>query len=618
MIVSASLGSHQIPNIITTDGEVTRPPFVQGTTEVTLTATLSKGVVTHTKTFILTVIAIPGSDIEIVNREKEALAIVYTSPDTDERSVTENVTLPTSGADDVSISWTSSASGVITTTGTVNRPTFAQGDANVTLTATLSKGSATTNKTFILTVMALPDTDGPAVRNASNTLAIGYAAGDSENSVTENVTLPTSGADSVSISWTSSAPGVIAINGTVTRPTFAQGAANVTLTATLSKGAVTATKTFTLTVIALPDTDGPAVRNANNALVIGYTSPDTDSNSVTTNVTLPTSGADGVSISWTSSAPGVIAINGTVTRPTFAQGAANVTLTATLSKGAVTATKTFTLTVIAIPGSDMEIVNREKEALAIGYTSPDTDSNSVTENVTLPTSGAGGVSISWMSSAANFIATNGEVTRPDFSDGDTNVTLTATLSKGDVTATKVFTLTVIDHEFLAVYSHSSVVFDNKIWVMGGSINTFMFSTSLWSSVNGMDWTRVSNDTLVSPRHSHSSVVFQNKIWVIGGRTLNFRVLNDVWSSVNGNNWTQVTNNAPFSLRQSHSSVVFQDKIWVIGGYNTAVDQRLNDVWSSVDGTNWTQATSNTGFLIRSSHSSVVFDNKIWVMGGDFF
>ena len=53
------------------------------------------------------------------------------------------------------------------------------------------------------------------------------------------------------------------------------------------------------------------------------------------------------------------------------------------------------------------------------------------------------VRIIWMSSDINFIATNGEVTRPDSASGDQTVTLTATLSKGDATATKTFTLTVI-------------------------------------------------------------------------------------------------------------------------------------------------------------------------------
>ncbi|MEM5853852.1 MAG: DUF2341 domain-containing protein, partial [Candidatus Aenigmatarchaeota archaeon] len=112
------------------------------------------------------------------------------------------------------------------------------------------------------------------------------------------------------------------------------------------------------------------------------------------------------------------------------------------------------------------------------------------------------------------------------------------------------------------------------------------------------------------RYAHTSVVFNNKIWVIGGYDGSYK--NDVWYSSDGINWTQATSNAGWSARYSHSSVVFNNKIWVIGGYDGSYK---NDVWYSSDGINWTQATSNAGWNIRYGHSSVVFNNKMWVMGG---
>ena len=75
----------------------------------------------------------------------------------------------------------------------------------------------------------------------------------------------------------------------------------------------------------------------------------------------------------------------------------------------------------------------------IGYAEGDSRS-SVTQNVSLLTAGANGVSISWESSNAVRVSTTGTVTRPD--DMDTEVILTATLTKNAARDTRRFILTV--------------------------------------------------------------------------------------------------------------------------------------------------------------------------------
>ena len=76
--------------------------------------------------------------------------IVYAEGDSAE-SVTQGVTLPTAGANGVSISWESSNAARISTTGTVSRPSAA--NTEVTLIATLTKNDARDTRTFILTVV---------------------------------------------------------------------------------------------------------------------------------------------------------------------------------------------------------------------------------------------------------------------------------------------------------------------------------------------------------------------------------------------------------------------------------------------------------------------------------
>lgn len=87
------------------------------------------------------------------------------------------------------------------------------------------------------------------VAAAKAVLAITYASGETAAGVKSNVILPTS-QDSVSVSWESSDAGTVATNGTVTRPKIWDVGlgSSITLTATLTKGTVTDTKVFDMTV----------------------------------------------------------------------------------------------------------------------------------------------------------------------------------------------------------------------------------------------------------------------------------------------------------------------------------------------------------------------------------
>ena len=99
--------------------------------------------------------------------------------------------------------------------------------------------------------------DDAAVEMAKNALMIGYAADDSAESVTQNVTLPTAGANGVSISWGSSDAARVSTTGTVSRPSAAN--TEVTLIATLTKNDARDTRSFTLTVILLCGTTNELV-----------------------------------------------------------------------------------------------------------------------------------------------------------------------------------------------------------------------------------------------------------------------------------------------------------------------------------------------------------------------
>ena len=185
--------------------------------------------------------------------------------------------------------------------------------------------------------LALPvDTQGVADDKAALSL------GDT-SAVTADLELPKAGTAGGSwITWASDDTSVVSDSGKVTRPAAGRPAAHATLTATLRKGTVTATKAFDITV--LPDFDDrTAAEQAAEGLVVH------DIDDVRGNLTLPAHGDYGTDVTWSSADADVVAADGTVHRPAHGDGATTVALTATVTKGEARATRTFTAKVPELP-----------------------------------------------------------------------------------------------------------------------------------------------------------------------------------------------------------------------------------------------------------------------------
>lgn len=180
-------------------------------------------------------------------------------------------------------------------------------------------------------------TDANRLASDSAALTLGDLSG-----VTADLTLPTTGPFGSTITWASSAPAVISTSGVVTRPGALEDPAAVTLTATLTRGSGTATKTFEATV--LPEEDDQAKADA-AAAALELVHPD----DVRGHLTLPDSSSHGATVTWASSDPAIVATDGIVQRPAPGAGAATVTLTATVSVGTASSSREFTLTVRALP-----------------------------------------------------------------------------------------------------------------------------------------------------------------------------------------------------------------------------------------------------------------------------
>jgi hypothetical protein len=173
-----------------------------------------------------------------------------------------------------------------------------------------------------------------------------------------------------------------------------------------------------------------------------------------------------------------------------------------------------------------------------------------------------------------------------------------------------------------------VVFDNKMWIVGGDANQKHYQSDVWNTSDGLNWTQVTATAPWGSRALHCTVVHDGKIWVMGGQTLPQFVpgvpeqfFNDVWNTSDGATWTRVTEHAAWPSRgMSGGSVVFKGRMWLLGGgtYDTPQHrQRLfyNDVWSSANGVDWTQATAHAPWSPREYHDVAVFDNRLWVLEG---
>jgi hypothetical protein len=166
---------------------------------------------------------------------------------------------------------------------------------------------------------------------------------------------------------------------------------------------------------------------------------------------------------------------------------------------------------------------------------------------------------------------------------------------------------------------SVIVYDNKIWVIGGAYKQNKLFNDVWYSSNGYDYLLATDSAAFSKRYRHSVVAFNNKMWLTGGTNQG----NEIWSSTDGIEWTLVTDNAPFLPRGMHSSIVFKNKMWIIGGAVTksgvgnAAGNYITDVWSSVDGSSWVKEASNPFPMEIYSPETILHNNKLWVIGGYF-
>lgn len=240
---------------------------------------------------------IPKTDQEKVEAAKAALELRSTE------KVRGWINLPRNGRYDTSISWSASPTGIIDTDeSSSDRGRIAQPeeDTQVTLTARITKGSASATKTFTVTVYGkYQELVDRAVQNMQAPPAFVMGSGTPPKTIRLQKIYHT-GFGQVDFEWKAEPEGIVSFSedtqhiiGTITQPESSAEKKTVTLTATAKKGSSTAVRTFTVTVY--PKDAEPSLRELLDQLMSTIPAETEQS------IPLPRTVAAGYGVNWTSS-----------------------------------------------------------------------------------------------------------------------------------------------------------------------------------------------------------------------------------------------------------------------------------------------------------------------------
>ena len=167
-----------------------------------------------------------------------------------------------------------------------------------------------------------------------------------------------------------------------------------------------------------------------------------------------------------------------------------------------------------------------------------------------------------------------------------------------------------------------VEFKGRMWMLGGTENYYFgnnksLKNDAWSSADGKTWTQATDNAGWTTRAYHQAAVLGDRMFVFGGGNYvpEYEAFNDVWSSTDGVHWTRVTEKTPWHPRLWFTSVVYRNRMWVLGGWSNNPSKNWGDAWYSKDGKTWTEYKTSTTWKARHEHSAYVLGGKLWIAGG---
>lgn len=168
----------------------------------------------------------------------------------------------------------------------------------------------------------------------------------------------------------------------------------------------------------------------------------------------------------------------------------------------------------------------------------------------------------------------------------------------------------------ARFGHCSVVYNNKVWNIGGKnqINNLLTSVDCYDLETG-EWENNIPD-LKHPRFNAAAVVYQDKIFVIGGQNGQQRLNLVEYYDPNEDQWKEFM---PLLYpREGMNAVVFDGKLYVIGGLSNMelfpVPLDIVEFWDDSTQT-WQESSTWKLQKPRVFMQSVILDSFVYTIGG---
>ena len=471
--------------------------------------------------------------------DAEALTFDKLSPEQQD-SVSKALYLPKMGENGSAITWTEESGRIDTNTGAVTRPAYGETDAVVTLTATITKGASVENVTFSVTVLA--DRTEPIFADktvpASDSV---YVRSDSINEgfVTEHLVVGTENgvrsAAFVKIDFSDSLDSVqnagalylrlMPVGGTHTGPVYIYGIDTDWTGEKLTYETAEQKNMFDGELLSGYEGELCANTYLDTDNLLEYVQRQLAAGNRTLAFRLETAGGQYIMHSAEASSdlkPRLILVDG--------QDAIRATL------------EELTLDTIT-----------------------DEESDCIRENLTLPQEGRYETKIVWNAEPAGIISPDGSITRPT---EDTVVTLSATVSSGNLSGSKTFQVVVRRQETPEEYI--DWLFDQitfPLYILAGDITlpTLSQTQITWSSADEYEMA-VDGDMLriTRPKSNDLSTTLTGEIsynGTVGTRDYSFIILRDTRNDV-----------------LCGSSVASEDKTAL-----NALDDKLTTIWESAGG-----------------------------------
>lgn len=170
---------------------------------------------------------------------------------------------------------------------------------------------------------------------------------------------------------------------------------------------------------------------------------------------------------------------------------------------------------------------------------------------------------------------------------------------------------------IARYGHCSIVFQDKVWIIGGKsqFNMTLSEVDCYDLITGQ-WKDEVPD-LINPRFNASAVVYRDKIFVFGGGGFFQNKLKSVeYFDMQTSTWHEFTEMN--YEREGMTSVVLNDTLYVIGGTSgnglLTVPLDVVEFWDEAS-SSWKISDKWRLQTPRVAMQSLVIDDMVFTLGG---